>query len=199
MIDPAQPICQSHLAIRQSRWYWVLGSQYDTQLAYWWQNCRFCRNLIEVQAQQILLRRHHYGQLMTAYLPISVGNDHRLADIVHPWQTLRHGLTNSWQSCSFCSHIIEVQVHLQSVSDRFGYWDTRWVIMSKLRLLLPGIWWLMIEVQGQLRSVIQHRLWFLDFYEAKFNKLQYNMDLSFQPRHASRATNKQPKRMYPRP
>ena len=33
-------------------------------------------------------------------------------------------------------------------------------------------------------------------YEANFDKLRVIMDVSFQPRHASRATNKPVKRMY---
>jgi len=42
MTAPAQHICQSHLALRHSRWYWVLHFEYDTWLAYSWQSRSVC-------------------------------------------------------------------------------------------------------------------------------------------------------------
>jgi len=54
----------------------------------------------------------------------------------------------------------------------------------------------MIEVYAQLTSSIQSRISFLYMYEANFDKLQVIMAVSFQLSHASRATNKPPKRMY---
>jgi len=62
----------------------------------------------------------------------------------------------------------------------------------------PAISWPMMEVQAQLRSAIQSRKMLLDLYEANFDMLRLILDVSFQPRHASRVTNKPPKRMYPR-
>jgi len=55
----------------------------------------------------------------------------------------------------------------------------------------------MIEVQAQLKSAILSRMTFLDLYEANFDMLRLILDVSFLPRHASRVTNKPPKRMYP--
>ena len=68
--------------------------------------------------------------------------------------------------------------------------------MAKLQILLLRICWTMIEVQGQLRSAIQSRMRFMDLYEANFDKMQLSMDVSFQPRYASRVTNKPPEHMY---
>jgi len=71
--------------------------------------------------------------------------------------------------------------------------------MSKPQLLLPGISLPMIEVHAQLKSAIQCRMTFLDLYDANCDKLQLIMDVSFQPRHTSIATNKPLKRMSPCP
>ena len=54
----------------------------------------------------------------------------------------------------------------------------------------------MIEDYAQLRSSIPFRMTFLDMYEANFDKLRVIMDVSLQPRHTARATNKPPKCMY---
>jgi len=71
--------------------------------------------------------------------------------------------------------------------------------MAKLQLSPPGISWPLINVLAQLKSTIQSRMTFLDLYEANFDKLRLIMDASLGPRHASRATNPPPKRMYPSP
>jgi len=44
------------------------------------------------------------------------------------------------------------------------------VFMAKLQLLLPGISWPLIEVLAQLRSAIQSRITFLEWYAANFDK-----------------------------
>jgi len=62
------------------------------------------------------------------------------------------------------------------------------VFMAKLCLSLLGMSWPMIEVQAQLRSAMQSRMTFLDFYEVNFGKVQLIMKISFQVRHASTAT-----------
>jgi len=62
------------------------------------------------------------------------------------------------------------------------------VFMEKLHLSLLGMCWPMIKVQAQLRSAIQSRMTFLDFYEVNFGKLRLIMNVSFQVRHASTAT-----------
>ena len=49
---PAQHICQSHLALRHSRRYWVLRWEYETPLAYSWQTRIFCWHLIDVQVHR---------------------------------------------------------------------------------------------------------------------------------------------------
>jgi len=46
---------------------------------------------------------------------------------------------------------------------------------------------------------IQSRMSFLDIYEANFDRLRLIIDISFHPRHASRATIKAPMCMYPSP
>jgi len=63
-----------------------------------------------------------------------------------------------------------------------------WVFMAKLHLSLLGMSWPLIEVQVQLRSAIQSRMMFLDFYEVNFGKLQLIINVSFQVRHTSTAT-----------
>jgi len=46
----------------------------------------------------------------------------------------------------------------------------------------------MIQVQAQLRSATQSRITFLDFSEAKIDKLRLIIDVSVQQRHAATAT-----------
>jgi len=60
----------------------------------------------------------------TAYLPIPFGNQNRLGDIEYVCQNMSHRLTYSWQSCSFCWHIIEHLAHQWCASQRLGRWDT---------------------------------------------------------------------------
>jgi hypothetical protein len=48
MTAPVHPICQFHLALRQSRQYWVLQLEYNTQPAYSWQSPSFSWRWIEV-------------------------------------------------------------------------------------------------------------------------------------------------------
>ena len=103
-------------------------------------------------------------------------------------QNMRHGRSYSWQSCSLCRNIIVFQAHLRSASQSVGDWDMAWVFMAKLHLSLLGMSWPLIEVQVQLRSAIQSRMMFLDFYEVNFGKLQLIINVSFQVRHTSTAT-----------
>ena len=60
--------------------------------------------------------------------------------------------------------------------------------MAKLHLSLPGVSWSLIEVLAQLKFPIQSRMMFWDLYEANFDTMRLIMDVSFRPRHASRAT-----------
>ena len=105
----------------------------------------------------------------TAYLPIPFCNQNRLGDIEYLCQNLTHRLTYSWQSRSFCWHIIEVLAHLRSASreseaeTRLGY---SWL---KFPFSLPGFSWPMIEDHSELRSSILSRMSFLDMYEANFD------------------------------
>ena len=69
--------------------------------------------------------------------------------------------------------------------------------MAQLQLSLLGISWAQIAVLAQLKSTIQSRIMFLELYGANCDKLRLIMDILFQPRYASRATNTPPKRMYP--
>jgi len=66
-------ICQSHSAIRESRLYPVLMSEYETQLAYLWQSRSFCWHIIEVQVHSIIFTTYHYVQSIPTYLPIAFG------------------------------------------------------------------------------------------------------------------------------
>ena len=85
-----------------------------------------------------------------------------------------------------------------SASLSVGNWDTAQVLMAKLQPSLPGISWPMIEVLAQLRYAIQSRMRTLYFDKANSGKLWLIMDISFQPRHTSKATNTPPKLMFPR-
>jgi hypothetical protein len=44
-------------------------------------------------------------------MPIPFGNQNRLGDIEYLCQNVRHGLTYSWQSGSFCWPMVEIPVH----------------------------------------------------------------------------------------
>jgi hypothetical protein len=120
-----------------------------------------------------------HNRSSTAYVPIPVSNQNRLGDIENLCQKLRHGLTYSWQSRSFCWHIIEILEYLWSASQRVGSWDTAWGLLAQLQLSLPWFFWPMIEVHTQLRSSIQSRLRFVDMYKANFDKLWVIIDVSF--------------------
>jgi len=67
---PALHICQSHLALRHSRWYWVLRLEYETQLPYSWQSRCFCWHMIDIQVHREGLGSYPYDRSITAYLPI---------------------------------------------------------------------------------------------------------------------------------
>jgi len=109
--DTPQHFYQSHLAIRRCRQYWVLGSEYETQLAYAWQTWSCCWHNIRVLVHQGVLGIYCHDPSITVYLPIPVGNRESIADIQCFCQNLWHGLTYSWQSCWFCWTIFEVPVH----------------------------------------------------------------------------------------
>ena len=113
----------------------------------------------------------------TAYLPIPFGNQNRLRDIEYLCQNMSHRLTYSWQSHSFCWHIIEVWAHLWSAFQRFRSWETARVFFAQMPLLLLGLSWPMSEDHSQLRSSILCRMSFLDMYEANFDKLWIIMDV----------------------
>ena len=103
-------------------------------------------------------------------------------------QNMRHGLTYLWQRCSLCRNIIVVRAHVGSASRSIGDQGTALVFMAKLHLSLLGMSWPMIEVQAQLKLVIQCRMTFWDFYEVNFSKLRLIMNVSCQIRHASTTT-----------
>jgi hypothetical protein len=109
---------------------------------------------------------------------------------------MRHGLTPSWQSHILCWHIIEILAHRRSGSQRVRHGDTARVLMTQIKRMLQGLSWPLIEGHVQLRSSILSRMGFLDTYQANFNKLWVIMDVIFQPRHATRVTNKPLKHIY---
>jgi len=97
----------------------------------------------------------------------------------------------------FCRHIIEIQAHLRSASKRLRCWDMAWVSMADLQLcyrVFPDLW-LKFRHNWDLQSSPEWGCWIC--MKANFDKLWLIMDVSFQLRHASRATNKPPKCMYP--
>jgi len=55
MTHPAPLNCQSILARRKSRWYWVLLSEFETQLAWSWQSRSYCGHMINVNVHQRVL------------------------------------------------------------------------------------------------------------------------------------------------
>jgi len=76
------------------------------------------------------------------------------------------------------------------------WWYAVRVFLAQIQLSLPGLSWPMIEVHSLLRSSIQSRMSFLEMYKVNFDKQQVIMNVSFQPRHNTTATNHPPKRMY---
>jgi len=140
---------------------------------------------------------NHCDRSITAHSSIPFVNSNRLGDIEHLCLNMRHWLTNFWQSRSLCRHFIEVLAHLWSTSQRVRCWDTAQVLLAKLQHSLQGMSWPMIDVQDNWDLPIQSRMSCLDIYKVNFDKLRLIMDISSQPRHASRATNKPPMRMYP--
>jgi len=70
------------------------------------------------------------------------------------------------------------------------------VFLAQMQLSLPGFCWPRIEDHAHRRCTMLSRMSFLDMYEANCEKLRVIMNVSFQPTHALRATNKPPKRMY---
>jgi len=108
----------------------------------------------------------------TACSPIPFGYQNRLGDIEYLCQNMRHRLTYSWQSRNFSWNIIEVLAHLWSASQRVRSWDTSWVFLAQMPVLLPGFSWPMIKDHSQLQSSILSRMSFLDMYEANFDKLR---------------------------
>jgi len=77
--DCALHICQSHVAIIQSRKYLVLMSECETRLPYLWQSCCICWWMIPVQVNQKFLATYRYLRLITAYLLIPFGTRTDLA------------------------------------------------------------------------------------------------------------------------
>jgi len=72
MTAPAQHICQSHLALRPTRWYWVLQFEHETRLTHSRQTRSFWWYLIEVQVHRKGSNPYPYKQSIPAYLPITV-------------------------------------------------------------------------------------------------------------------------------
>ena len=191
MTDPAQLIWQSNLARRLSGRYWVLVSEFETHLAYSWQSRLDCWHLLKVQVYRRLLGtyRHDCHYIIANPNPQSTQSTRLLSSCVgiSDMGSLIRG-----KAAALCRNIIVVRAHLRSASESIGDWDTAHVFMVQLHLSLLGMsWpmiWPMIEVQVQLRSAIQSRMTYLDFYEVSFGKLQLIVNVSFQVTHASTVT-----------
>jgi hypothetical protein len=76
-----------------------------------------------------------------------------------------------------CTGLSQSFRHLRSASLGVGDWNPAWVSLAKLQLWLPGIPWLMIEVQAQLGSEMQSRMRFMDWSDAKIDECGLNTDL----------------------
>jgi hypothetical protein len=92
MAAPAQHICQSHLALRHSWWYWVLRLEYETRLAYSRQTGSFWWHLIEVYLHRKSLCPYPYNQLITAHLPFTVAikSVYAIWVLLSEYKTLAH-------------------------------------------------------------------------------------------------------------
>jgi len=108
--------------------------------------------------------------------------------IAYLCQNMKHGWTYSGWRYSLRRNIIVVRTHLRSAFQCIRDWHTDRIFMAKLHLSLLGMSWPMMEVQAELRSAIQSRMTFLDFYDINFGKLQLIMNVSLQVRHAPTAT-----------
>jgi hypothetical protein len=95
------------------------------------------------------------------------------------------GLTCLRQRHRLCRHIILVQAHLISTSQRVGDWVTDLVNMGKLPHLQPGISWPRMEVQEQHTCAIQCRERFSDLSEANFDNSRLIMHVSLEAMHSS--------------
>jgi len=113
--DPAQHLCQSHLARKQSRQCWVHVSEYKIRLTYSWQSHILYRQIIDVQVH---LRSVFH----------SVGC----------WDTVQGFMANLKLSLVGMScHMIEVQALLQSaIQSRMTLLALNHANINKLRLIV---------------------------------------------------------------
>ena len=105
-----------------------------------WRILSLWSHMIEGQVHLGVMGVYHCDWLITAYLPIPVGNSESVGSIESFDQNVRHGLTHLCKRCRLSSHIIDVRASLRSVSHRVGCQDTATVFVVKPQLSLPGIW-----------------------------------------------------------
>jgi len=157
---------------------------------------------ISTIGQQVLRLCHEYHDTGTQYrldCLYAKGDwlSKQTGDIEYLCQNVRHGLTYSWQSGSFCWHIIEVLAHRRSASQRVRNLRHGSGILDSNSLFhcrgFPGLWLKIIQ-NWDLQSCPEWASWIC--MKPTFTSCESFWMLSFQPRHASRATNKPPMRMY---
>jgi hypothetical protein len=85
MTDPAPLICQSNLARRQSRRYWVLVSEFETRLAHLWQSRIYCWRILKVQVHRRVLGTYHHHCIIANPIPQSTQSTRLLSSGVRIW------------------------------------------------------------------------------------------------------------------
>jgi len=87
MTDPAPHICQSNLARRLSRCYWILVAEFETRFAYSWQSRSYCRHMSIVQMHRRVLGTyyHHRHCIVTNPILQSIQSTRLLSSCVRIW------------------------------------------------------------------------------------------------------------------
>ena len=218
-------IYQSYLAIRESRLYSVLMPQYETRLAYLWQSCSFCWPMIEVQVHRIVLATYPYDRSIHAKL-LSLAYDQsssapEISGHIIVTDLLQHihqsdlAIQTDYVILSTCVRIWDTGSLICGKAAAFAgislkFWHTSdghpresdaetrmgysWLSCSFRCWVCPGLW---LKFRNNWDLPIQSRMSFLDIYKTNCDKLRLIMDISFEPRHTSRATNMPPMCMYP--
>jgi len=165
MTDPAPLICQSNLARRQSRRYWVLVSELETWLAYLWQSRSYCWHIIKVQVHRRVQGTYHHDchDIITNPIPHLTQSTQLLRSCVRIWDM-------GWLICGKATACA-------GMSYSFGHTSDRHPWASETETWLGYSW----------RSCTFH-CWVCPVLWFNFVRLQLIMKVSFQLRHASTAT-----------
>jgi len=143
MTAPAPYICELHFALRHSGRFWVLCFQHETQLAYSWQSRSFCWHLIQSGGAPERLEYISIWPINHCIFANLSCNKVSLCDIEYVSENMSHWLTYSYQSCSFCWHIIGVRAYSDphhTVSDTETRLRNWWQSCTFRCWLFPGLW-----------------------------------------------------------